>query len=250
MLVSIGSFQSLNPGARRQKYCFTFYVRYALKPCQLAFGTFEPLQHRLGSNDDEPFIELWKELSGVQWGDSFFWRAKSPCFGGHLSFPDQRDQYKPERAERALHLSMDFDGRALRADARWCETTVRLFSEVAESLRAFYAVGYVQRNVIAGRSIWFDGKSESVTLSGRWWLGLPPTPAWLAWFGAGYAQELRDHLSSVASTIKQDGIFLRLGAQPMDCDELKGVFPRSPDSLLAEQEGENHKPARKIPRLE
>ena len=62
---------------------------------------------------------------------------------------------------------MDFDGRALHADAAWCETIVQLFVELARKLKAFYAIGYVQRNVIVRRSVWFDGQSEpSPTLWG------------------------------------------------------------------------------------
>ena len=93
--------------------------------------------------------------------------AKRPCFGGNISFPDKRDKFRPPGAERSIHLSMDFDGRALHADAAWCETIVQLFVELARKLKAFYAIGYVQRNVIVRRSVWFDGQSEpSPTLRG------------------------------------------------------------------------------------
>jgi len=184
-------------------------------------------------------------------GDSFFWKSSKPCFGGHVSFPDQRDLYKPERAGSAINLSMDFDGRALHGDSRWSETVVSVFIELARNLKAFYAIGYVQRNVIARRGIWFDGKSEaSPTLPGRWWLGLPPTPGWLMWFGAGYARVLRDSVARLASTQTPDGILLRQGLKPMDCDELKGVLPLLPRNLIALADGENYKPAQEIPLLE
>ena len=35
------------------------------------FGTFEPLQHRLDSND-ESFLKMWEEVSNVEYGDLFF----------------------------------------------------------------------------------------------------------------------------------------------------------------------------------
>ena len=104
------------------------------------FGTFEPLQHRLDSND-ESFLKMWEEVSNVEYGDLFFWSAKRPCFGGNISFPDKRDKFRPPGAERSIHLSMDFDKRALHADAAWCETIVQLFVELARKLKAFYASG-------------------------------------------------------------------------------------------------------------
>jgi hypothetical protein len=213
------------------------------------FGTCEPPQHRL-ETDEELFIGTWESANAVEWGDSFFWRSKSPCYGGHICFPDRRDQYKPEGAERAVHLSMNLDGRALTADSRWCETVVSLTLELARKLKAFYALGYVQRNVIARRGIWFDGKSEpSPTLPGKWWLGLPQRPAWLVWFGAGYAEVLQANLEHMASAITPDGMLLRFGQKPMDSDELTGVFPLLPRFLIAREEGETHKPAQEIPRL-
>jgi len=213
------------------------------------FGTFEPLQHRFDS-DDEPFQEMWKEVSEVEYGDSFFWSAKRPCFGGSIFFPDKRDKFRPSHVARSIHLSMDFDGRALHGDTGWCETIVRLFLEVARTLGSFYAIGYVQRNVIARRGIWFDSISEpSPTLPGRWWLGLPPTPVWLMWFGGGYARYL-EALKRVASTVTLEGMSFRQGSSPMDRDELRENFPNLPRLLFAEIEGDEYLPAREIPDLE
>jgi hypothetical protein len=176
------------------------------------FGTFEPLQHSLDS-DDGSFLKMWEEVSDVDHGDSFFWNAKRPCFGGNISFPDKQDKFRPPRAERSIHLSMDFDGRALHADAAWCETIVRLFLELARTLESFYAISYVQRNVIAGRGICFDGQSEpSPTLPGRWWFGLPSDPVWLMWFGGGYARHL-EGLKTVASTVTPEGMLFRQGSE-------------------------------------
>ena len=213
------------------------------------FGTFEPLQHRLDA-DDESFLKMWEEVSEVEYGDSFFWNAKRPCFEGSVFFPDKRDKFKPSRAERSIHLSMDFDGRALHAHAGWCETIVRLFVELARALGSFYAIGYVQRNVIARRGIWFDGESEpSPTLRGRWWLGLPPNPVWLMWFGGGYARRL-ESLKADASTVTAEGMLFRQGSLPMDRDELIGTFPDLPAMLFAQIEDDEYLPAQEIPDLE
>lgn len=211
------------------------------------FGTFEPLQNRLESGDDEPFLRMWDECRAVEYGDMFFWKAKSPFYGGHVSFPDFRDKFRPPSVERAIEISLSIDGRAIHADNRWCETVVTLFGAIASRLRAFFGMGYVQRDVIARRSIFLDGKSEnSPTLGGKWWLGLPPTPTWLAWFGVGYAREVESSVSGFAPMITSDGILLRMGNDPMDRDQLAGLFPILPSDLIAQKQRDPINPASTI----
>lgn len=213
------------------------------------FGTFEPLQHRMDQNG-ESFLSVWEEVSRVEYGDMFFWKSKSPFYGGHISFPDQREPSKVG-AKRAIHMSIDIDGRALDTEPAWCETVVKLFGELARKLRAFYGLGYVQRNVIARRTILLDGKSEgSPTLPGGWWLGLPPAPTWLAWFGAGYRNALEESLNDRQSLNTPEGILLRLGDTPLDRDQLNGIFPVLPQSLFASWDGNQFQPAPVIPELE
>ena len=216
------------------------------------FGKFEPLQHRLEPGDDQPFVEMWSKQSTVEFGDSFFWQTKSPCYGGSVFFPDWRDEFKPEGVERAIHLSLRIDGRALHSDVRWCETIVNLFRVIATRLRAFYAMGYVQRDVIArNRRIFMDGKSEGdPTLPGKWWLGLPPRPTWLAWFGGGYAREVEKSLPQTTTSTTPEGLLLRLGAEPLDRDELRGLFPPLPLDLVARTEGNDFTAASRIPSLD
>jgi hypothetical protein len=40
------------------------------------FGTFEPLQYRLESGEDEPFIRLWNQQSELEFGGSCFWKSE------------------------------------------------------------------------------------------------------------------------------------------------------------------------------
>jgi hypothetical protein len=110
---------------------------------------------------------------------------------------------------------------------------VNLFIEVARKLRAFYANGSVGRNV---------------TVRGRWWLGLPPAPTWLVWFGAGYRNALEASLEDRVSVNTPQGILLRHGAAPLDIDQLSGVFPSLPQSLFTEFDGS--RAADVIPELE
>ena len=232
------------PTSQRSNTTASIILQILRRTCPEAlptrFGTFEPFQYRLESGDDEPFLRMWNVCRDVEFGDSFYWKSKSPFYGGGVAFPDWRDTFRPPGVERAVNISLRIDGRAIHSDNRWCETVVTLFWAIALRLRAFYAMGYVQRDVIARRNIWFDGKSEnSPMLEGRWWLGLPPTPTWLSWFGGGYAQEVASSLSGFAPAITANGILLRLGADPMDRDQLASLFPILPQALIAQKEASN-----------
>lgn len=201
----------------------------------LRFGTYEPFQGRLEEGDDEPLLRIWVEESKAPYGGSLYFKSRSPCFGGTVSYPDPRDVHKPEDSGRALKLGLDFDGRALHGDIRWCEAIALLFVEMARGLRAFYAAGYVERDVIAGRGgALYDGRSESYPMPrGRWWFGIPPAPTWLAWFGVPYRKEVELFLPESCVTNTPEGILARFGQEPVDLDELRDVFPKLPTSLLA-----------------
>ena len=213
-------------------------------------GTFEPLQHRIEFGNTELFLKMWNEARSVEYGDSFFWKARHPCYGGGVRFPDWRDIFKPDDAERAINIDLSFDGRALHGDVRWSETVVALFTQIARRLKSFYALGYVQREVVVRRNIGFDSRTEpSPTLPGKWWLGLPEEPTWLVWFGAEYAREIEKHLDPIIIQKYPEGLFLKLGPEPMDKGQLSGVFPLLPSRLIAQKIGDKYHPAKRIPSL-
>ena len=221
--------------------------RYCPEAVPTRFGTFEPLQHKLEPGDDSGILAVWREVSEAPYGDSFFWKAKSPCFGGSVSYCDPRDDYRPAGAQRHVRLSVDFDGRALEADPRWCESVVQLFVRFAADLAAHFAAGYVERNVIAKRSVWYDGESESVALMrSRWWVGIPSKPTWLAWYGKPYC----DHFSGVAGV--QDlsgGLLLKTSELPLDSDQAAEVFPELPEDFVVSYDGDEVVQASVIPDL-
>lgn len=214
------------------------------------YGGFEPYRGRLDSDGDAAFVEAWRGAE-LEFGGSFFWTATPPCFGGHAAFPDKREtltretadvvQLRPPRAGRAIRVSTNWDGRALHEDARWCETVVAAFRNVARHLGAFYGAAYVNRNVVIKRGrVGYAPDSESFALQrSSWWLGIPPKPTWLAWFGEPY----RDVVQSYLPTAERfpEGLLLRHGTEPMDIDELEGRMPELPAEVLAGPEIETFK---------
>jgi hypothetical protein len=64
------------------------------------------------------------------------------------------------------------------------------------------------------------------------WVGLPTSPTWLAWFGRQYAGAVRTAVAAHITTESDAGIFLRLGTEPMNADQLADAFPPLPAQLL------------------
>lgn len=216
------------------------------------FGTYEPLQNRLEPGEDAPFLKMWEEESQREVGGDFYFNSKSPCFGGGVNLPDKRET--PEGCGRVIALNLYFDGRALHGDPKWLEAVVTLFVELSEKLRAFNAVGFVERGVIASRgSISYDADSEHppISLAFGWWYGLQRAPTWLAYFGKPYMLEVDDSLRQWNPTKTSNGIFLRLGTEPMDLQQLWGKAPEFSSKLLARLNDEGRSaPAEFMPDLD
>lgn len=208
------------------------------------FGSFEPFQGKFDANDTKPFLDTWRVLSKGVSGNHLFWSAGPPCFGGSIFFPPLMENDKPSGAYSCIHISLSFDGRALHQDTRWCETIVNLFLKAAKALNAFYAAGYVLRNVIAKRSIWFDGKSEDSPMPrSKWWLGIPNVPTWLAWYGRPYKPLVEKAVGAAITQETTEGVFIRLGTEPMDRDQLKKIAPSLPSTFLVRYDSSAEDPA-------
>lgn len=201
------------------------------------FGLFEPLQYRLESGNDKPFTKLWTKELSTKHGGSFFWKAASPCLGGHVFFSDRReDPPNPPSSYMRQHcLKLSFDGRALVPDSQWTGTVIELFNTLAKRLNAYYAACYVIRDAGLEQTnvVYLTGKTESYSItSGFWWVGLSSIPTWLTWFGPGYAELVAPHLTN-CQFVKESspsGIFLQMGPEPMNRDQLSD-YPALPDSL-------------------
>jgi hypothetical protein len=117
------------------------------------------------------------------------------------------------------------------------ERVVDTFKTVASDLGAFYAAAYVERNVRVGRSrtLSYDRDSDNLAArwpKGPWWLGIPPIPVWISWFGSSYATLVRDSVGDLG-TEASPGLMVRLGAEPLDTDAARRLMPALPQSLLA-----------------
>ncbi|GIF70052.1 hypothetical protein Ais01nite_80870 [Asanoa ishikariensis] len=139
------------------------------------YGEWEPPPHRF---DREPFTRAVLDTE-------LLWRATRPCFGGSAHPP--HDGGRP-----VGRITLNFDGGLIRADDRWRDVVVDLFTAGARRFGAFFAAAQDEPGQVVSRnSIWsttgFLSQRAEHILRGRDWQGLPPVPMWLSWYGDPYA---------------------------------------------------------------
>jgi hypothetical protein len=199
------------------------------------FGLYEPFQGRLDRDGVEGFEAIWATQAAETIGGSFSWTARDGGFSGSVFFADHRTDLRPARVGSVARLSASVDARPIHRDPARCEALVSFFAAVADDLGAAFAAACVTRDVVMSRGrVSFDGQSESGPFPrARWWVGLPALPTWLSWFGDPYRELLAEAVSDWVVPAPPSGVLARFGSEPMDVDELRGVFPALPPELLA-----------------
>ena len=205
-------------------------------PCTPArFGPYEPLQGRLDRDGVEGFEATWAEQAADAIGGSFFWTARDGGFSGSVFFADHRTDFRPARLGSVTRISASIDARPIYRDPERCAALVEFFAVVADELGAAYGAACVTRDVIMRRGRESsDYRSEMGPLPrARWWVGLPALPTWLAWFGEPYGELVGETVSDWVVAAPPSGVLAQFGPEPMDVDQLGGVFPALPPELLA-----------------
>ncbi|MET1231392.1 MAG: hypothetical protein ABWY52_00915 [Candidatus Limnocylindrales bacterium] len=200
------------------------------------YGGFEPLPYRFeGDGATEAFIERWIE-EARSWSPGLSWTTTRPCFGGSATMSTALAPERQRPGEAIVRIGIGVDGRALSRDPAYTERIVELFRASSTELRCVYAAASVERGVIAkGSRVSADYRTEvgPMPRSDRW-IGLPASPTWLAWFGEPYAELVRPSIGAhLAAESQGEGLFLRMGAAPMNADELADRFPPLPTTLIA-----------------
>jgi hypothetical protein len=197
----------------------------------------------------EGFEATWAKQAADAIGGSFFWTARDGGFSGSVFFADHRTNVRPPRVGSVARLSASIDARPIHRDPERCEALVEFFAVVADELGAAYGAACVTRDVIMRRGRESsDYQSEMGPFPrARWWVGLPALPTWLAWFGKPYRELVGKAVSDWVVRQSRGGVLAQFGPEPMDVDELRGVFPELPPELLARRrDGSSVDPAIRI----
>jgi hypothetical protein len=199
------------------------------------FGEFEPLQNSLDAAGDDGFRRSANDASGL-----LFWKSVFPVISGSLLI---RDWGGASRPQQSFSISLE---RSTFDQPEWNDALRRLFVDFARAGGAFFARAEVVRNVgWGGRSVWYDGKVERPDrLFDRktGWLGLPPYPVWLTYFGPEYAALVEPYIGRAELPLADGSLFHAWSDRPLDRDKLAGIInadgnagprPWLPDNLLA-----------------
>ncbi|NNC78064.1 MAG: hypothetical protein HKN77_08895 [Woeseiaceae bacterium] len=227
------------PYSKRDSHTAKLFVEFARKylyEClPRRFGLFEPFQGKVKDDDYTGFYLLWQEAAAKPYGDILHFSSTAPCYGGSASFSDPRDDMpRNVGAEKVVKLQVDIDGRAM-SDPAWRDAVTTLFTNFSRKVGSFYAIGYVERGIeTKGRSLYYTGSSESYPLPRHnRWLGLPPVPAWLTWFGHPYNEAVRDSCKKHITEEYDAGFLIRKTTEPSDIETLAPDFPAFPVNLQA-----------------
>jgi hypothetical protein len=206
------------------------------------YGGYEPLPFRFeGPNAEEDFVDRWIKEASVG-RPMIFWNATRPSFGGSAFMPRPDDEPYASGARDVTGITIRFDGRALARDPQVTERIVELFASMARGLDCVFACGSVHRDLVIRRgrdNADYRTEAGPAPFLDRW-VGLPAAPSWLAWFGAPYAELVRDAVRDRITQETDGALFLRLGREPMNADELAEIFPPLPLALIARR---TNKPA-------
>ena len=198
------------------------------------YGGYEPLPFRFaGATADDEFVRHWLEEAS-SWTPGLSWNATRPSFGGAAFMSTQLDPDRTRPGRPISRFRVSFDGRGFARDPELTERMVALFTTVAAGLDCVYAAGSVHRDVLVKRG---RESADHQTEMGPFpradrWIGLPAAPTWLAWFGPPYVRLVRSSVARVITSEAGGSLFLRLGTEPMDGDQLADAFPPLPLRLI------------------
>lgn len=203
------------------------------------YGEYEPFRLKPDGDDYNSFYNLWREQAQNDFAMLFF-KSTAPCFGGVAGFsnPKRADDY-PKHTSEQVDIEFQFDARAFQ-DRFWRDAITDWFFQMSDKLGAFYAVAFVEsgyttrlNNLSITTANLTKGEAGALypfPASDRW-LGLPPLPTWLSWYGGSYADIARPFIESPVRE-RKNGIGCREGESPAGLKALQGRFPPIPARYL------------------
>jgi hypothetical protein len=196
------------------------------------YGDFEPFQSQFSIQKVDEFLTaLRMACDGPTGIGHIFWESKRPFWGGSLGCSPSGA--RASIGVRYRYLKLLCDRNWITTNQGVSEIIQNMFVEISKKIGSFYATGYVVRNVIIGRKVWFDSQTEQSPFpKGGVWLGLPMTPTWLTWYGIAYVPYVKKTLDGFNTSSYDNGIFISHGITPMTADDVRHTAPNIPETLL------------------
>ena len=200
------------------------------------YGPFEPLPHRFeGDHRADEFVERWIEVA-MEWTAIALLVDDAAChrrIGQHVHASGAgtveagrglrphrpRLRWASLRARPGLYRAYRRPVPGAGFGAR-----VRLRRRLGEPRRDRQAQQHLARTT---------GPRPGPLPRADRWIGLPASPTWLAWFGKPYAELVRPSVAGHITAETDGALFLRMGTEPMNADELADRFPPLPTNLVA-----------------
>ncbi len=205
----------------------------------------------------EDFEGAWKR--GLKAGEParVSFEAEKPFYHPEVVFGDVKEGAFPGTVSpgtRKVRVGLKCYWKDWHIKPGWREYVAESFPRVAGELECFYAIAYVENgfcldvfriddyNWTEGH-LYFHSETEDYPIADNLdWLGLPPCPGWLVWFGTPYVERVRGGLDELRDFLGErpgaefeeleNGLFIRMSGKPADFDHLKDVPYRLPEDLV------------------
>ncbi|MCB0893755.1 MAG: hypothetical protein KDB51_18370 [Propionibacteriaceae bacterium] len=197
------------------------------------WGVVEPLSDKPDSEHPHAF----ERSVGRREGTVYF-KGSAPAIDGHLGV------FNCGRNLDSVTLSVH---RAALGDPAWRRPLRRLFVDFASRVDAVVATAEVIRNIQwSGRTLWYGPEAEHAPYlaTRQGWVGLPPYPVWLIWFGRDYVPLVQQHLEPARVQVAGTGLLHSRSVDPTDRDQLNTDLAEQarPRSWIARVTGHATKP--------
>lgn len=188
---------------------------------------------------DEDLEQFFRKLAEKP-NQLLFWQSMLPVVGGHISQAEDDSKWKilPPRYARYHKIQCSILTAALDAEPDLPAKIDALFQRTSLLLDAFFASAIVMRYEPSRPWQVPQHFRDNYSLQyGPWWQGLPCLPVWMAWYGRAYYPYVSQALLGVpgASTVGDDHLLLKVSEQPLNLDDLRGIFPEVPAELVVRE---------------
>ncbi len=199
------------------------------------FGLYHPLQGKLKTGEEQPFLDAVEQVLQKGRADMFELKAKAPSFSGMLWIPDRNDDPEKSYSSNYVKLDLDFDGRVVESDSGWCDRIVSLFLDLAMEPQSILCEQLRRTgNFRVSRRSWIRRNKRA--LSG------PCGTLERNTLGAVLVELVRqslpssrkDALKAVGGLNFEDGVLVRLGTKPADFDQLRSSRLGLPPELVSD----------------